>query len=159
VIQSPEATAPKTDQGPRGSYREDQGRLARMAAFWGIALFLLFGCTFLHTQLLAVRALATPIGGLRIPVVAVDLSGAFLIAAGLFTAGMIWLTRWQRQPKVADLLIETESELRKVTWPTFEDVMNSSVVVVAFVIALGGFLALADFVLARVMKYIVFGEI
>ena len=59
---------------------------------------------------------------------------------------------------MADLLIETESELRKTTWPTMDEVINSSIVVVVTVLVLGAFLALADSVLARVMAYFILGQ-
>ncbi len=71
--------------------------------------------------------------------------------------GVVLLLRWQQRPKVADLLIDTEAELKKVTWPTGQEVMNSSMVVVVCVLLIGAFLALADLFLARIMKVIIFG--
>lgn len=44
----------------------------------------------------------------------------------------------------AEILIETEQELRKVNWPTMDRVMNSSVVVVICVIIFAGLLFGAD---------------
>src|SRR5262245_42925231 len=112
-------TPPQTPADPPSSerrglftpYQEDQGRHARMAAFWTLVLFLLFGCTFLHDTLIQSESLARPLGGIRIPVVAVDLSPAFLVAFLIFCAGLLLIQRWVQTPKVADLLIETESEL------------------------------------------------
>ena len=49
----------------------------------------------------------------------------------------------------ADLLIDTESELKKVTWPTGEEVANSSFVVIVSVLFIMGFLAVADFIIAK----------
>ena len=111
-------------------YREDQGRLARMAAFWSVVLLLMFGCTFLNDQLIQFDSLSERIGGYRIPIVSVDLNGAFLISLGLFAVGLFVINRWQHKPKVADLLIDTEAELKKVTWPTMTEVINSSLVVI-----------------------------
>ncbi len=139
------------------TYREDQGRLARMFAFWSLALLLLFGCTFLHDLIVGLGSMSEPIGGIRIPVVGVDLTPAFLVAFGILVVGVIVLYRWQETPKVADLLIETEAELRKVTWPSLEQVLNSSLVVVVCVVLIGLFLAGTDWVLARVMKGLLFG--
>ena len=140
------------------AYKKDQGRMARMAAFWSLAFLLLFGCTTLHT-LLATRvdSLGRELGGLVIPIVSVKVNGSFLITGGLFLAGMIVLHRWQQQPKVADLLIETEAELRKVTWPTMQQVINSSAVVIICVLILMGYLAGADFVLGRVVARLLLG--
>ncbi|HED65246.1 MAG TPA: preprotein translocase subunit SecE [Planctomycetes bacterium] len=94
----------------------------------------------------------TPIAGIRIPVISVDLSPAFLISSIVCVVGVYLIHRWQEKPKVADLLINTEAELRKVTWPTMEEVINSSLVVIVFVLFLGVFLAFADFLLARVVR-------
>ena len=140
------------------AYKADQGRLARMAAFWAIALMLLFGCTFLHAQLTAyVGSMKEPIGGLRLPIVGVDVTPSFVLTSALFLVGMIVLMAWQQKPKVADLLIETESELRKVTWPTLTEVVNSSMVVIVFVALLMGFLAASDWVLNRVFGRLILG--
>ncbi len=157
---NPDAAARTAEGGPkRKAYKEDQGRHARMAAFWSVVLLWLFGCHFLYSQLIAAESLGKAIAGIRIPVVGIDLNGAFLISGALFVAGLVWIQRWQRQPKVADLLIDTESELRKVTWPSGQQVINSSIVVVVTVVLIGAFLAGADYVLARVMKYLVLGEV
>src|SRR5262245_52390822 len=107
-------------------YKEDQGRYVRMAAFWSVAFFLVFGCTFLHDLLIQSAFLREPLGGSRIPVVAVNLSPAFLISFALFCAGMALIYRWQHNPKMADLLIETEAELKKVTWPKGQEVWNAA---------------------------------
>jgi preprotein translocase SecE subunit len=64
--------------------------------------------------------------------------------------------RWLESPKIADLLIETEHELRKVTWPTGKEVLNSSIVVVVCVALLMVFLAGADWALARVLNPLLF---
>jgi preprotein translocase SecE subunit len=68
---------------------------------------------------------------------------------------LIW--RWLDKPKNADLLIDTESEMRKVTWPTFKDVVSSSLVVIFCVLFLLVFLAGADILIARVTKVLWFG--
>ena len=140
------------------TYKEDQGRLARMAAFWGVVLLLLFGCTFLHTTLVTNFAVMSKlIGGVRIPVVGVNLTWAFLITFLVFVAGTIAIWKWQQKPRIADLLIETEGELKKVTWPTSQEVVNTSMVVIACVGILLGFVALADWVLGMVLKRLLLG--
>jgi len=51
-----------------------------------------------------------------------------------------------------DFLIETETELRKVSWPTREELMGSSAVVIFLTLVLGVFLLVADSVIQLVMK-------
>jgi len=147
------------------AYRKDQGRLARMAAFWSLAILALWGARALKIQLgVLSAALATPLGadangqnGLYLPVLAVKVTPAFLIATAVGGASIFLLWRWLEKPKNADLLIDTESEMRKVTWPTFKDVISSSLVVIFCVIFLMAFLAGSDFLIARATKLLWFG--
>lgn len=141
------------------TYKEDQGRLARMAAFWAMTLLLLFGCTYLYELLIGFQAMKAPIAGITIPVVRVDLNPAFAIAFAVMVAGTIAIHRWQQRPKVVDLLVDTEAELRKVTWPTGQEVINSSLVVVVCVVIVGAYLAGADYLLNRLMRYLLLGGV
>jgi len=156
----PNAPAAQPPEAPRGlfaPYREDQGRHVRMAAFWSVVFFVGFGCRFLHDQMIQWRSLAEPLGGKRIPVVGVDLSPAFLVSFLIFLAGVLLVKRWQQKPHVADMLIETEGELKKVTWPKGQEVWNASLVVIACVVLLAGFLMLADWIVFRIMGRLIFG--
>ena len=58
----------------------------------------------------------------------------------------------------ADLLIETEAELRKVYWPTLEESINGSWTVLLTVVFLMAFLAGADYVLGEVSRVILTGS-
>ena len=71
----------------------------------------------------------------------------------------LWLLyRWQNKPKTADLLIETETELRKVTWPTLDETIKGSVTVMVCVLILMAYLAGADWLLARWAKLVLLGR-
>jgi len=133
------------------AYKKDQGRMVRMAAFWSVAILFFYGCISLYRELSShfPGALAVPIGGIHIPIIGVDLSGAFLIATVVFLGGAVLLVRLFEKPKNADLLIETEAELRKVTWPTLDEAINGSFVVIVCVVFLMAFLAGADWVLGK----------
>ena len=142
------------------AYKKDQGRIARMAAFWSLAILLFYGCHSLHAELGArVDALGKQlVEGLRIPVIGLDVTPALLIAVVVFAGGMIVLYRWLESPKYADTLIETESELRKVTWPTLPDAVNSSVVVMVTVVLLMAFLAGSDYLLGKWAAWLLTGR-
>jgi preprotein translocase subunit SecE len=132
------------------AYKQDQGRMARMAAFWTLAILIFYGCISLRAEL-AGRFQET-FGALlweggRIPILGVDVTGALLVAVVIFAGAMTLLYRWTESPKIADALIETESELRKVTWPTLNEAINSSIVVIVTVLVLMAILAGADVVL------------
>jgi preprotein translocase SecE subunit len=135
------------------AYKSDQGRLARLAAFWSLAALVFYGCVSLRQTLSAAfeGALSRPFfaGMKQLPVLGLSLNAALLITAVVLFAAWFFLYRWQQTPKVADLLIETENELRKVTWPTISEAVNSSLVVIACVLFLMGFLAGADYLLGR----------
>jgi preprotein translocase SecE subunit len=140
------------------AYKKDQGRMARMAAYWSLAILLFYGCTSLHTELSALfPSLAEPIGGIRVPVISMDLSPALIVSSLVLGTGLWLLYRWQNTPKQADLLIETESELKKVTWPTLDEAINGSVVVILCVVFLMAFLAGADWILGRFAKIVLLG--
>jgi len=142
------------------AYKQDQGRLARMASFWTLVAMAFYGCSSLRAELPAYfEQLGQPLvsGMPEIPVLGVRLDAAFLIAAVLFVSGTWLIYRWLETPKNADLLIETENELRKVTWPTMKEVVNASIVVIISVLFLMAFLAGADIVLARVAAVVLGG--
>jgi preprotein translocase SecE subunit len=141
------------------AYKKDQGRMARMAAFWSLAVLIFYGCTSLHTEL-AIRfeGMRQQIGGIRIPVLGMDFTPA-LIVAGLILGTSLWLLyRWQDAPKTADALIETETELKKVTWPSLDEAINGSFVVVFCVLFLMAYLAGADWMLGRMARVILLGS-
>ncbi len=142
-----------TGETAKMAYKSDQGRLARLAAFWSLALLVYYGCVSLRQTLSSAFGgrLGQPLvaGMKQIPVLGLSFNAALLITAVVLFAGWFFLYRWQQTPKVADLLIETESELRKVTWPTIAEAVNSSLVVIACVLFLMGFLAGADYILGR----------
>jgi preprotein translocase SecE subunit len=140
------------------TYREDQGRLARMFAFWSLVLMTLFGCTFLHGVLVDNIALFDRALIERpLPIVRVSLTWGFIVSLLVFVVGTVLIWRWQQRPKVADFLIDTESEMRKVTWPTTDDVVNTSMVVVVCVLILMGFLAFTDWFLGQVFQKLLLG--
>jgi preprotein translocase subunit SecE len=47
-------------------------------------------------------------------------------------------------PKIAEFLIMTESEMRKVTWPTRREVINSTKIVILLTLALAFLLWVVD---------------
>jgi preprotein translocase SecE subunit len=142
------------------AYKKDQGRMARMAAFWSLAILIFYGCTSLHTYLPRLwGGLGEPFWeGARVPVLALDITPALVIAALILGGGLTLLYRWLEKPKTADLLIETEAELRKVTWPTVDDAVKSSVVVIVTVVFLMGFLAACDYVLGQWALWVLVGR-
>ena len=50
---------------------------------------------------------------------------------------------------------ETVEELKKCSWPTWDELMGHTVVVIVSVALLGGFIIIVDLVVATVVRYIV----
>ena len=138
------------------AYKKDQGRFMRMGAFWALLLLAAYGCLggFVRSLYRWLPSLAgdksvepwiTPfpiLGQLGLPEIVGILS---------LTAIAIWIHAVLMRPKVADLLIDTEQELKKVTWPSSSETINGTIAVAATVVALFLFLAVADTAIAFVM--------
>lgn len=143
------------------AYKPDQGRLARLAAFWALGLLVFYGAMSFHSTLTAhfewaQRPLVT--GMPKIPVLGLRLNPALLLAGLLLASGLYGLHWYLAKPKSADLLIETEAEMRKVTWPSMAEAVNSSVVVIVCVLFLMAYLAGADWVLGFWTRQILLGD-
>ena len=136
------------------SNRKDQGRYARMVAFWGILLLVCYGC-------FRGGGLVDVMGGWMgdsnqtyidpFPIVG-TLSTATLICFGVVALVAFLVHRFLSVPKVADTLVETEGEMYKVTWPGWPETWNGTVAVAIMVVILLLFLAAVDLVLAGAMK-------
>ncbi len=140
-------------------YKPDEGRTARQATFWLGEFFVFFGCSSLAATLNSFESLRGPWfeSFTTVPILGVTLSGAFMVAAVVFFAGSLGLMAFLGQEKVAQRLIEVESEMKKVTWPSFKEASNSSIVVVATVLIIMAFLALSDLALGKFFDRILWG--
>ncbi|MBL8692997.1 MAG: preprotein translocase subunit SecE [Planctomycetes bacterium] len=63
---------------------------------------------------------------------------------------------WLNRPHVADLLIETEAELKKVTWPTMPDTASSSLIVLITVLVIFLLVAVYDFGLSQLIDKLLY---
>ncbi len=136
------------------AYKPEQGRYARMAAFWVLLLFIIYGCLSLRYALDGIGWFPTSFKSTlaSIPVVG-DLTINVMIAYFVVPVGSaVFLHRKLNQPKYADFLIETEQELRKVHWPTFNETKSASIVVIVCVLVLAGILFGADYLFGNFFR-------
>ena len=70
-------------------------------------------------------------------------------------AAFIWFWRQGAFLKVSGYFQDTTEELKKCTWPTWDELMGSTVVVLVSVALLGGFTMGVDFVVASLVKFLV----
>jgi preprotein translocase SecE subunit len=134
------------------AYKKDQGRFARMAAFWGLFLLAAYGLLgglvntlrgWLGHDRSAAWVDPFPLLG--------RLDPAMVIVLALLGVVGLAIHRYLNRPKSADLLIDTENELRKVTWPSVGETWTGTLAVVVTVALLLLFLTFADIALAYVL--------
>lgn len=52
----------------------------------------------------------------------------------------------KKSGKISTYFRELKSEFKRISWPTFKQVKNNTGIVIAFIIILGAFIALVDFI-------------
>lgn len=119
-------------------YKPGQGKILRWGTVGAMALLVLTG-----TFWLAMREFAA-----STPIVQ-TIAGAVwtLIGAGI----TFWMVN---SPKMAEFLIMTESEMRKVSWPTRKDVIAATKVVILCTLILGVLLWIVDLLFLSFFKAI-----
>lgn len=136
------------------TYRKDQGRYARMVAFW--ALIILFGYGCFHAGGL-VTVLDNTLGDSnetyvqQFPLFG-SLKLSTVIALGVLCVCAFLVHRVLNKPRIADALIDTEGEMHKVTWPAWGETWQGTLAVAATVLALFVFLTFVDLFLAQLLK-------
>jgi preprotein translocase SecE subunit len=144
-------------------YKPDQGTYARTSSFLLLAAFAAFGCYTLYYYLLSFRGaeddpgfLARPLTDGALPVLGLPVTAALIITT-VVAAGILWFLLWfLNRPKVADLLIECETEMRKCTWPSFDETWKASIVILMVMVFFTVVLAGMDLLLNQVMAEYVF---
>ena len=120
-------------------YKRSQGRVTRQLTFAALAGTLAIAVWRL-SQLLPVWLASAPGTG-QSP----DLGVVRFLVPGLLLAAGAWLCfRIVNLPRFADFLIAVEAEMAKVSWPTVDQVIRSSIVIIFLMFALAGILAAYD---------------
>ena len=73
-----------------------------------------------------------------------------VVIGGLFA--WLWYKGYLQQ--FADYVKATREELRKCTWPSWEELKGSTVVITISIVILGGFTVLVDQILFRVFMFL-----
>ena len=132
-------------------YKKGQGSIARLLSLGGSLLLLLWGGRSLWVYLSGFTSLAGESATLvTVPTVGLDINIALLIAVVVMfasAAGVVWTLN---RPRLVDLLIETEAEMKKVSWPSRQEAWNSSVIVVITVVVMMGLLFFYDYTLNKI---------
>ena len=115
------------------TYKAGQGSLARLTAWVAILITLVLCCAELYSWIQDPTTDKPLLPGelfRDLPFFGTPFSWKFLLCTLVFFAGL-WLTRRILTKKsTVDALIETEQELRKVSWPTRDESINATGVVI-----------------------------
>ena len=133
-------------------YKKGQGSKARLVGMAGSFALVIWGAYALWVQLQGAAALTRPL--VTVPKLSLDIDLAMIIAVlvGVVACGLVVMIL--NRPRLVDLLIDTESEMKKVSWPSRQEAWNSSVVVVVTVLVMMGLLFFYDFILNQILKQI-----
>jgi preprotein translocase subunit SecE len=112
-------------------YKSGQGKYTRLISGISVAVIVAIGCYLLYDRLDA-----TDLN----PWIVYLLPLVIFVAAG---AAMYWLLN---RPSVADFLIASEGELKKVNWSSRKEVAVSTFVVIIVVVAMAMLLGTTDMV-------------
>ena len=111
------------------TYKPGQGYYTRMLSAIGAATLVLVGVAWLWREL---EVLADPF--------------YYQVAAAVGIIGVTGALLWWllNTPRVADFMIATEAEMKKVNWPTRREIFGSTWVVICGVLLLAGLLFVID---------------
>ncbi len=137
------------------TYKAGQGSLTRLAVWVGMIIVSFLASLELYSWIQTKghdSALINLAVFNDLPLLGVPLSWKFLLCVCVF-AGFVWLVRrYMFRKKTVDTLVEVEMEMKKVSWPTREEAMNATWIVVFVTIMIMGVLAAFDVALSKIFE-------
>ncbi|MDR4508877.1 MAG: preprotein translocase subunit SecE [Candidatus Brocadiaceae bacterium] len=144
-------------------HRKGQGASSRVVVGIALGLLALFAAVSLYNVLIDLPNIT---GDSQIPLVDISLTWGLVSAFGLFgfLAFLICVfvvgceTGFKPLDgggkKTIGFLVDTQSELQKVSWPTKYELIGSTAVVIVSVVIIGIFILGVDWFVSMVMEYI-----
>jgi preprotein translocase subunit SecE len=79
------------------------------------------------------------------------------VIISVFVAAVIFTILWRKGAflRISNYFRETQEELKKCSWPSWEELKGSTVVVTVAVVLLGVFTMVVDFVISMVVRAII----
>jgi len=139
-------------------YKPGQGSFARLTTNVLVLIALFMGCVELYSHIQATDD--QPILGMDLevardlPLLGEPLSWKLLLCIGVFIVLVTLMRRWFSKPSVVDALIETEMEMKKVSWPTMPEARTATWVVVLVTLVLTASLAFFDIALVSLFDFV-----
>ena len=136
-------------------YKPNQGRYARYAVGAAVAALALFAA-WRVTRFVGTGS-TFPLIGLNVPYGVLWGAGVFAVIGCL---AVLFLCAYRtgresidsRTSSFTDLLIDTEGELQKVVWPSSDELRRYTIVVIACILVVGGFIYSVDIVVSYTMR-------
>ena len=155
------------------SYKGKQGKIVRWGMFIPSSVLAIYGayCGFLgfpgSNQLAEERTgsiLGMPLNSFYTKFATIDLESIglyvditprllFMTVVAIILVGILAFLCFSYR-RTSEFLISTEDEMRKVAWPTMQELIDSSCVVIIAIIIMGAFLFVADISLAKVLQWV-----
>lgn len=123
-----------------GIYKSGQGYWTRMGTAWGTAILVLSGCAWLFDELKLVRHNTI-----------YWQAGCIAAVVLFFSVFTYWLLN---KPRVADFMIATEAEMKKVNWPSRREIVGSTWVVICGTFLIAALLFVVDLIFAGIFRQI-----
>ena len=133
-------------------YKKGQGSISRLLALVSGGLLIIWGGYALWVKLQGTSLIE--VFSFQVPHVGLDINLTLIISVAvvlLGVSGLVWLLN---RPRSVDLLVETESEMRKISWPSRQEAWNSSIVVVITVLVMMGLLFFYDVMLNKILSFL-----
>lgn len=143
-------------------YKKGQGKIVRLSSGIALALLALFGCISLYTFVPQFNIEETPppptfwgTAITQIPFFELTINYGLIVSISFFLILILLIYLLIiNKPSTADFLVETEIEMKKVSWPSKQEHTNSTIAVIISVLLIGIFLMVADSVFSQLMKFI-----
>jgi len=116
-------------------YKRGQGKYTRLCSAFAAAIIVGLGCLQLYYEL---EASSWSIGKKA------SMWIATMVPAGLFVVLALLIFWLVNKHKVADFLIAAESEMKKVSWSSKQEIAVSTIIVIVVVIIMAILLGTAD---------------
>ncbi len=138
-------------------YKKGDAKLTRRVAYFGILVLVVWGFREFAKQLMAwewTKSTRKVLWNFELPFYQQPLSIAVGICILLTIVVGFYLFKLLNGNRVGPLLVDTESELKKVAWPSWDDAKQSTVIVLVFVAATAMFLTAVEFGLKHIFDFI-----
>lgn len=136
-------------------YKAGEGKLTRRVAFYSLLILSIWGFKELASTIVRWEWARQTLIDFPLPYYGQALTIGVLVCLALNVLVAFYIFKYLNSEKPASLLIDTETELKKVSWPTWEDARHSTVIVLIFVAACAAYLTVVEFALAKLFRMVI----